>query len=113
MHSDNDEFKDFDVVDEAHTEPVFEVGRMLEKSELSDASKDLLRRLLESNPQHRLKSLLALQRIAFFHNYSFDDVRQMKVSRGAERVSFSSAIVRELCLIEWFGSIGWGRSVDS
>lgn len=54
---------------------------MLKASGVNDASKDLLSRLLESNPKHRLKSLLALQRIAFFHNYNFDDVRHMKVSR--------------------------------
>lgn len=55
-------------------------GKFPQRSELDEASKDLLRRLLEVNPKHRLKSLLALQRIAFFHNYNFDDIRHMKVS---------------------------------
>jgi hypothetical protein len=84
---DDDEFKDFDEPDDARSaieeneaKQVYDVGGMLAKSDLCEASKDLLRRLLEPSPQHRLKSLLALQRIAFFHNYHFDDVRQMKVS---------------------------------
>jgi serine/threonine protein kinase len=63
---------------------------MLAKSDLSEASKDLLRRLLEPSPQHRLKSLLALQRIAFFHNYHFDDVRQMKVSIARNEISLDA-----------------------
>lgn len=82
-----DEFKDFDRVDDARCaieenekKPIDYVAGMLEKSELNDASKDLLRRLLEKSPQHRLKSLLGLQRIAFFQHYNFDDVRHMKVS---------------------------------
>ncbi|CRL04271.1 CLUMA_CG017369, isoform A [Clunio marinus] len=77
-----DVFKDFDQVDDARcaideneTKLISETG-----SKLSDASNDLLRRMLEKNPQHRLKSLLALQRIAFYLNYNFDDVRYMKIS---------------------------------
>jgi hypothetical protein len=34
---------------------------------------------LEKNPQYRLKSVMALERIAFFHNFSMDDVRHKKV----------------------------------
>lgn len=82
-----DEFEDFDQVDDARCaieenekQPVDCVTEMLAKSGLDDASKDLLRRLLEKNPQHRLKSLLGLQRIAFFQHYNFDDVRHLKVS---------------------------------
>lgn len=82
-----DEFKDFDRVDDARCaieenekKPIDYFAGMLEKNELNDASKDLLRRLLDKSPQHRLKSLLGLQRIAFFQHYNFDDVRQMKVS---------------------------------
>lgn len=81
-----DEFKDFDQVDDARhsieaneKKPLDYITGMLTKSELDDASKDLLRRLLEKNPQHRLKSLLGLQRIAFFQHYNFDDVRHLKV----------------------------------
>lgn len=83
-----DEFKDFDQVDDARCAidenemtPTRDIREMIQKSELNEASKDLLRRLLEVNPKHRLKSLLALQRIAFFHNYNFDDIRHMKVSQ--------------------------------
>lgn len=89
QHRSEDEFKDFDqvddvarcAIDEIEMKEINDVGRMLKQSELqNDASKDLLCRLLEKNPKHRLKSLLALQRIAFFHNYNLDDVRHMKVS---------------------------------
>lgn len=83
-----DEFKHFDEVDDARmainetkAKPVDHITGMLLKSALNDASKDLLRRLLEASPQHRLKSLLALKRIAFFQNFNFDDVRHMKVSQ--------------------------------
>jgi serine/threonine protein kinase len=48
---------------------------------LDGASKDLLNRLLEKNPQYRLKSVMALERIAFFHNFSMDDVRHKKVRK--------------------------------
>jgi serine/threonine protein kinase len=85
-----DHFKDFDQVDDARcaideneVSPFNnddDVRSILQTSELNHASRDLLQRLLEKNPQHRLKSLLALQRIAVFHNYSFDDVRHMKVN---------------------------------
>lgn len=62
------------------TDTVDDLTRMIENLEVSKASKDLLNRLLEKSPQHRLKSLLAIKRIAFFHNFNFDDIRHMKVS---------------------------------
>lgn len=43
-------------------------------------SKDLLNRLLEKDPKYRLKSIMNLRRIAFYHNFNFDDIRQRKVS---------------------------------
>ena len=43
-------------------------------------SKDLLNRLLENDPKYRLKSIMSLRRIAFYHNFNFDDIRQRKVS---------------------------------
>lgn len=103
----DDEFKDFDEVDDARSaidenesKPVGYITRMLQKSELSEPSRDLLRRLLEPSPQHRLKSLLALQRIAFFHNYNFDDIRHMKVSAtiipSFDYPNKSSSIVEQL-----------------
>lgn len=46
---------------------------------LDNASSDLLRRLLEVNPQHRLRSLMALERIAMYKGFSFEDVQQKKV----------------------------------
>lgn len=45
---------------------------------LDNTSADMLRRLLEVNPQHRLRSLLALERIAMYKGFSFDDVHQKK-----------------------------------
>lgn len=100
-----DAFKDFDEVDDARCaidenekQPIDFVGRSLETSDLNHASKDLLRRLLETNPQHRLKSMLALQRIAFFHNYNIDDVRHMKVSRNKQVDSHQATqLMRSLC----------------
>lgn len=47
---------------------------------LDKSSSDLLQRLLEVNPQHRLRSLMALERIAMYKGYSFDDVQQKKVN---------------------------------
>jgi serine/threonine protein kinase len=86
-------FKDFDQVDDARcaideneSRPFDDVASFLQNNSMNDSSKDLLRRLLEPNPRHRLKSLLALERIAFFHNYNIDDVRHMKVSKN--RASF-------------------------
>lgn len=43
------------------------------------SGRDLLGRLLEPNPQQRLRSLYALERIAMYKNYSFADVRNKKV----------------------------------
>lgn len=79
-------FKDFDRVDDACCVIDQNEARPFEEIlNLNDSSKDLLRRLLEPNPRHRLKSLLALQRIAFFHNYNIDDVRHMKVSNNCQK----------------------------
>lgn len=47
---------------------------------LDNSSSDLLRRLLEVNPQHRLRSLFALERIAMYKGFSLDDVQKKKVS---------------------------------
>lgn len=65
---------------EALTDTADDINAMIERLELDKASRDLLRGFLEKSPQHRLKSILALKRIAFFHNFNFDDVRHMKVS---------------------------------
>lgn len=43
------------------------------------AARDLLARLLEPNPQLRLRSLYALERIAMYQNFSFADVRNKMV----------------------------------
>lgn len=55
--------------------------------------KDLLIRLLEFKPERRIRSIFALQRIAFFMNFNFDDVRKRKVNFWNffkdSRVSFS------------------------
>ena len=59
------------------------VGFSLAHSSLNSESNDLLRRLMEKNPQHRLKSLLGLKRIAFYKNYNFDDVVKKKVIKGS------------------------------
>lgn len=41
--------------------------------------KDLLNRLLAYKPERRIRSIFGLQRIAFFMNFNFDDVRKMTV----------------------------------
>lgn len=50
-----------------------------EAESLEAGSRDLLVRLLEVNPKFRIKSLLALGRIAFFKGYNFEDVQRKKV----------------------------------
>lgn len=59
---------------------------------------DLLNRLLEYKPERRIRSIFGLQRIAFFMNFSFDDVRKKKVTfyhtcieRGLEMINFTSS----------------------
>lgn len=75
---DSSHFDNFDQVDDAqrHCDAI----KHHCTDNLDSASRDLLNRLMEKNPQHRLKSILALRRIAFFHNFNFDDVRHMKVN---------------------------------
>uniref|UniRef100_A0A182IP43 AGC-kinase C-terminal domain-containing protein n=1 Tax=Anopheles atroparvus TaxID=41427 RepID=A0A182IP43_ANOAO len=48
--------------------------------QLVPAERDLLQRLLQPVPQHRLRSLLQLERIALYKNYRWDDVRNGKIS---------------------------------
>lgn len=50
-----------------------------EAESLNAGSRDLLLRLLEINPKFRIKSLLALGRIAFFKGFNFEDVKHKKV----------------------------------
>lgn len=85
---DNCIFESFDQVDDASQQQQqqqrfeFDAIKSADNFDTLDyASKDLLNRLLEKNPQHRLKSILALGRIAFFHKFNFDDVRQRKVRK--------------------------------
>ncbi|RZF40462.1 hypothetical protein LSTR_LSTR000341 [Laodelphax striatellus] len=46
----------------------------------SDGARDLIQRLLNSDPQKRLRSLLSLQNIRFFKNFDFANVRTKKIS---------------------------------
>lgn len=50
-----------------------------EAESLPNDCKDLLNRLLEFKPDHRIRSLFSLQRIAFYKGYNFDDVKKQKV----------------------------------
>lgn len=43
-------------------------------------AQDLLHRLLEFNPDRRIRSIFALQRIAFFMGFNFDDAKKKKVN---------------------------------
>lgn len=44
------------------------------------AAQDLMKRLFERNPRHRLKSVRELERIAMFYKFSFDDCRARKMN---------------------------------
>ncbi|XP_046390767.1 serine/threonine-protein kinase S6KL [Ischnura elegans] len=46
----------------------------------SPAAKDLLSRLLTTDPEKRLHSLLRLQGVSFYHKFSFKSVQEKKVS---------------------------------
>ncbi|XP_017778207.1 PREDICTED: serine/threonine-protein kinase S6KL-like isoform X2 [Nicrophorus vespilloides] len=48
--------------------------------DLDHPSRDLLRRLLEMEPTKRLRSLRTLHTIAFYKDFSFEDVRNRKIS---------------------------------
>ncbi|XP_053685793.1 serine/threonine-protein kinase S6KL [Sabethes cyaneus] len=49
-------------------------------SALPPEEQDLLRRLLETKPQYRLRSVLQLQRIALYKDYNWDAVRTKQIS---------------------------------
>lgn len=66
---------------------------------LNRESNDLLQRLLEKNPQYRLKSLLALKRIAIFKNFNFKDVEERKVNSII--LKLVSNIIA-MCVSPWF-----------
>lgn len=51
----------------------------VEYSTLPADGRDLLLRLLEFNPERRIRSIFSLQRIAFFMGFNFDDAKKKKV----------------------------------
>lgn len=51
----------------------------VEYSALPMDCRDLLLRLLEFSPERRIRSIFALQRIAFFMGFKFDDAKKKKV----------------------------------
>lgn len=55
-------------------------GSLPDDCSFSPAAQGLLQRLLEPDPRSRLRSLLALQGIAFFKDFSFADARAKKFS---------------------------------
>lgn len=57
-----------------------------EMESASNDCKDLLQRLLEYEPQDRIRSLFKLQRIAFYMGYNFDDVKKKKVNRKLKKM---------------------------
>ncbi|XP_063983667.1 serine/threonine-protein kinase S6KL [Diachasmimorpha longicaudata] len=68
-----------DVDDEGNAGEII-AGILPEGIEISRASEDLLRRLLQPDPRVRLKSILELQRIAFFMGYIVRDFTLKEVS---------------------------------
>ncbi|KAG5684818.1 hypothetical protein PVAND_014031 [Polypedilum vanderplanki] len=81
---DNHIFDNFDQPDDARSAiELIEIKKPVIAAAVENydrATKDLLNRLLETNPQHRLKSIRTLQRIAFYHNFNFDEIRHRKIS---------------------------------
>lgn len=53
----------------------------VECSTLPSDGKDLLVRLLNYRPEHRIRSIFGIKRIAFFMGFNFDDVEKKKVTR--------------------------------
>ncbi|XP_070506281.1 serine/threonine-protein kinase S6KL [Chironomus tepperi] len=85
-HPDNEKiFENFDEPDDARTtieqneSPIIRHTSMYGEN-IDAPSKDLLNRLLEKDPKYRLKSIMNLRRIAFYHNFNFDDIRNRKIS---------------------------------
>lgn len=52
----------------------------VECSALPSDGNDLLERLLAYRPEHRIRSIFSLQRIAFFMGFNFDDAKKKKVT---------------------------------
>ncbi|GAB0094529.1 hypothetical protein DMENIID0001_098410 [Sergentomyia squamirostris] len=50
-----------------------------EAEEIALPARDLLERLLVVNPQKRIRSVLGLERIAMFKDFSFDDCKRKKM----------------------------------
>jgi serine/threonine protein kinase len=81
--------------------PLFDVS--YPPDTLDRGSKDLLNRLLEKNPHHRVKSILALKRLIFFHNFNFDDVRHRKVSLNCNisLAIHNYSMLHSMCMIRY------------
>lgn len=71
----------------------------------SPAAQGLLQRLLEPDPRLRLRSLLALQGIAFFKDFSFADARAKKVWHELSGLSTSILILFSHSLSSYMLSI--------
>lgn len=52
----------------------------IEYATLPADGQDLLHRLLEFNPDQRIRSIFSLQRIAFFMGFNFNDAKKKKVN---------------------------------
>ncbi|CAO1382807.1 unnamed protein product [Diamesa tonsa] len=89
------------------------VGFSLANSSLNSQSNDLLLRLMEKNPQHRLKSLLGLKRIAFYKNYNFDDVSKKKITESLDLSSVSLGLNGIKFLLDESGDIIWFNDLFS
>lgn len=55
----------------------------VECATLSADAQDLLQRLLEFQPDRRIRSIFALQRIPFFKGFKFDDAKKKKVYQSS------------------------------
>lgn len=64
-----------------HQPPLGTVRLPVEHTALPSDCQDLLARLLEYRPESRIRSIFALQRIAFFMGFNFDDAKKKKVGK--------------------------------
>lgn len=66
---------------DSRTEVGKKPGSLPEGHVLDVAAKDLLLRLLNTDPNKRLRSLRTLQSIAFYKGFNFESVREGNVSK--------------------------------
>jgi hypothetical protein len=80
-------------------------GSLPDNFSFSPAAQGLLQRLLEPDPRARLRSVLALQGIAFFKDFSFADARAKKVRPELSGLSICILILFSHPLSRSYGKV--------